>query len=103
MMAIGVIIYVSCRKTETREGIIKPDELVAKFFESHSPSDPLVLRINDLLKRENKKYGLVERITSKIGFPYWDKAKTIQKSIARGGERYEHYNDTIFKTFRKLY
>ena len=91
LISIGVLVYISCRKIETNEGNKSSDKLVTKFFESHSPSDTLVLRIADLLKRENKKYGFLERIISKIGFPYWDKARTFSKSDLAGlrGDDYD--------------
>ncbi len=69
MIAVGVILYISCRKTET---IVEHSHSVlsSKFFNSHSATDPLVTEIVELLKRENDKHNLVHKISSRIGFPY---------------------------------
>lgn len=78
---MGVILYVSCRKTDTNVEPNPDVNLYNKFFNSHIPTDPLVIQIAELLKRENFRHNLVQKISSKIGFPYWDKAMTINSDV----------------------
>lgn len=84
-MAIGLI-YVACRKTDTspEKPVEKAEASLSKFFGEHSPSNPTVKKIMDIIVRENKKDNFVDGIIEKVGYPYWDKTLVYKTSAATG-------------------
>lgn len=75
-MMIGLIIagmYAACRKTDQTLPRAEIQNPADRFFNSHASADPYIQSLTAYAKRENEKYGFVKNISSKIGYPQWDR------------------------------
>ncbi len=67
------VLFFSCRKTEKILTETK-STIETKFFNTHVSSDTYVQKIAAYVSRQNEKYQFLEKLTSRVGFPYWDKS-----------------------------
>ena len=93
-------IYISCRKTDQVNRSVIPDSQAdLKFFSEHRSSDPLVIALSQFVKNENAKYGFVNKLVKKIGYPRWDKSIVTSGKGRKNGRSAEDSTNTVFIPF----
>jgi hypothetical protein len=97
----GLVFYLSCRRV--------PDFRIEqsteqKFFSVPDNTDPAVKRIVQKIFEQNQRYGFVNRLAKRAGYPAWNKNITVKSSpgsnILRGNGAQER-STLIFHLFLK--
>lgn len=84
LLLLLLVITEACRKTDKQDQNYQESIGEARFFNQHSSADPLVKGIAEFMRRKNTKERFVEVTTKKIGFPRWDKARTVKGGAPAG-------------------
>jgi len=75
-----VIIYLSCRKYDSRPEAQVFSDNNSKFFNAHRSSDKLEETIVNYLVQQDAKVPFVERSINQVGYPMWNKKMVISKT-----------------------
>lgn len=78
MMMVGILTYVSCRKTDGQANPLSTNEKEVQFFNEHTNSSPVINAAREFVKAQNGKYHFVSNLVEKIGYPYWDKSLVFE-------------------------
>jgi hypothetical protein len=83
---VAATIYAACRKTDSQAEKPVSVNQQSRFFDSHRSADPLEKALVSFIKNQNDKKGFVDKVIKQIGYPYWNKAITVNKPVQIGLE-----------------
>lgn len=89
----ALLLWGACRKTDQPSTAGSSDFLEQRFFKQHSPDDPRVQAVARFVQGENERKQFLPILTSRIGFPRWDKALVVQS--ASGASRQQSGDSSV--------
>lgn len=94
LFLICVTIF-GCRKIDTRDHTNVIPVIKRDFFKISTNVDPLVIRLNDEIKRRNNIKEFVNEFAELHGFPVWEKALRLNSNVKSLRDGVVQSTDTI--------
>jgi len=74
-----LVVFFACKKKDYTTDKKSSTDVSEKFFKTSSQTDPVVAGIVASIKRQDNKRHFIFDLTSKAGYPIWDKSHVSQK------------------------
>jgi uncharacterized membrane protein YgcG len=83
LLVMTAVLYFSCRKADQFQSSLAETTVLQvenRFFHEHSNSDSTVTALMEYFERKNEGEHFVAKTVERIGYPYWDKALSLQRA-----------------------
>src|SRR5687768_14998001 len=85
ILGLFILLITGCEKKEELISCPADDSLLKDFFDQHQPTDPLLQSFRSFIMRQNEKYHFVNKFTTAVGIPVWNKSLVYSRGASLSG------------------